>query len=228
MSVRVKPGAAEVRAAAAGATDVDRAAHQATGLRRGADFDAGQVDLGASLTTGNHLLPDLLAELRRRHPKGRARLSLKNTEQVVADLTHFRIDLGFVEGLVQDERLTRYFWHRDHLCVFSAPDHPLATALATGNAFIDEALAEIDLSVASVANATGIVVACGEEALCVIELQHPGGRRTAPAQYLAAHPLAPAMRVTLPQPKVACWATGARSRCAGWMRHTTWSCGACK
>lgn len=38
------------------------------------------LDLGASLTTGNHLLPDLLAELRRRHPQGRARLSLKNTE----------------------------------------------------------------------------------------------------------------------------------------------------
>ena len=92
------------------------------------------LDLGASLTTGNHLLPDLLAELRRRHPQGRARLSLKNTEQVVADLTHFRIDLGFVEGLVQDERLTRYFWHRDHLCVFAAPDHPLANITATHEA----------------------------------------------------------------------------------------------
>jgi methionyl-tRNA formyltransferase len=44
------------------------------------------------------------------------------------------------------------------------------------------------------ADDAGIVVACGEEALCVIELQHPGGRRTAPAHYLAAHPLAPAMR----------------------------------
>ena len=92
------------------------------------------LELGASLTTGNHLLPDLLAELRRRHPQGRARLSLKNTEQVVADLTHFRIDLGFVEGLVQDERLTRHFWHRDHLCVFAAADHPLANATATHEA----------------------------------------------------------------------------------------------
>jgi len=40
----------------------------------------------------------------------------------------------------------------------------------------------------------GVVVACGEEALCVVELQHPGGRRASPAQYLAAHRLAPGMR----------------------------------
>ena len=89
------------------------------------------LHLGASLTTGNHLLPGLLAELRRRHPGGHIRLSLKNTEQVVSDLAHFRIDLGFVEGPVRDERLIRYFWHQDRLCVFAAPDHPLANTSAT-------------------------------------------------------------------------------------------------
>lgn len=89
------------------------------------------LKLGASLTTGNHLLPGLLAELRKRHPQGQIRLSLKNTEQVVADLTHFRIDLGFVEGPVQDERLVRHFWHQDRLCVFAAADHPLAGKAAT-------------------------------------------------------------------------------------------------
>ena len=89
------------------------------------------LHLGASLTTGNHLLPQLLAELARRHPQGRVELSLKNTEQVIADLTHFRVDLGFVEGLAQDERLRRFHWHNDRLCVFVAADHPLAGKTAT-------------------------------------------------------------------------------------------------
>jgi len=89
------------------------------------------LDLGASLTIGNHLLPVLLAELERRHPHGRVRLSLKNTEQVVADLLAYRIDLGFVEGLVQDERLQRHVWHQDRLSVFVATDHPLAGKTAT-------------------------------------------------------------------------------------------------
>ena len=97
--------------------------------------DGGQLafdlDLGASLTIGNHLLPALLAELGRRHPRGRVRLSLKNTEQVVADLLAYRIDLGFVEGPVQDERLQRHVWHQDRLSVFVASDHPLAGKTAT-------------------------------------------------------------------------------------------------
>lgn len=89
------------------------------------------LHLGASLTIGNHLLPALLAELARRHPQGEVRLSLKNTEQVVADLLGYRIDLGFVEGPVQDERLLRYVWHQDRLGVFVAAGHPLANRTAT-------------------------------------------------------------------------------------------------
>jgi methionyl-tRNA formyltransferase len=40
------------------------------------------------------------------------------------------------------------------------------------------------------ADATGIVVACGEEALRLTELQKPGGRRVTSADFLNGHPLA--------------------------------------
>ena len=89
------------------------------------------LQLDASLTVGNHLLPGLLADLRQRHPQAQIRLSLKNTEQVVADLQRFRIDVGFIEGLAQDECLDRYLWRRDRLCVFAAPGNPLANKTAT-------------------------------------------------------------------------------------------------
>ena len=88
------------------------------------------LHLGASLTIGNHLLPSLLAELKQRHPGSLVQLSLKNTEQVIADLLAYRIDVGFVEGPVKDERLQRYLWRHDHLCVFSHSGHPLAGKVA--------------------------------------------------------------------------------------------------
>ena len=89
------------------------------------------LHLGASLTIGNHLLPALMAEVAERHPRGRLLLSLRNTEQVVADLLAFRIDIGFVEGPVQEPRLQRFAWRQDRLQVFAAAGHPLAHGTAT-------------------------------------------------------------------------------------------------
>ncbi|MEI7613750.1 MAG: LysR substrate-binding domain-containing protein [Betaproteobacteria bacterium] len=89
------------------------------------------LHLGASLTVGNHLMPTLLGELARRYPDSHVRLSLQNTEHVIADLLAYRIDIGFVEGPVQDERLQRFFWQHDRMSVFVHPDHPLARKNAT-------------------------------------------------------------------------------------------------
>jgi len=41
---------------------------------------------------------------------------------------------------------------------------------------------------------SGVVVACGDEALQITELQRAGGRRVQARQFLAAHPLAPGLR----------------------------------
>lgn len=41
------------------------------------------------------------------------------------------------------------------------------------------------------ADSTGLVIACGEQGLRILELQREGGRRLTTAQYLAGHPLAP-------------------------------------
>ncbi len=87
--------------------------------------------LGASLTIGNHLLPPLLADLKRRHSRNQIQLLLKNSEQVIADVLAYRIDIGFVEGPVKDERLRQFVWCHDRLSVFTYPDHPLAGKSAT-------------------------------------------------------------------------------------------------
>ena len=45
------------------------------------------------------------------------------------------------------------------------------------------------------AGATGIIVACGSNALCVLELQRAGGKKLAAAQFLAGFPLAAGERL---------------------------------
>ena len=88
-----------------------------------ASFD---LRLGASVTIGNHLVPGLLATLKRQHPAGRIQVSRHNTEQVAARLRSFQIDLGMIEGPVHDASIRCLPWRHDELKVFVAPDHPLA------------------------------------------------------------------------------------------------------
>ncbi len=49
-----------------------------------------------------------------------------------------------------------------------------------------------------VAGDAGIVVACGDRALQITELQRPGGRRASAAQFLARHRITPGVRFLQP------------------------------
>jgi DNA-binding transcriptional LysR family regulator len=106
------------------AHDIETAARGETSI-----FD---LHLGASVTIGNHLLPDLIARFRHRYPNGRLHISRYNTEQVLAHLKAFRIDLGFVEGPAEDEDIRRLPWRQDRLMLFAAPGHPLAGRTLSG------------------------------------------------------------------------------------------------
>jgi methionyl-tRNA formyltransferase len=48
------------------------------------------------------------------------------------------------------------------------------------------------------ADASGIVVACGEGAVMITELQRAGGRRMSAAAFLAGHPVAIGARFGVP------------------------------
>jgi len=98
---------------------------EAMGRGEGAEASP-MLALGASMTIGNHLLPPLLVDLRRRYPDAEVTLDIHNTAAIEADLLAFRIDMGFVEGRVSSSRLRSLPWRDDRLCVFTAPHHPLA------------------------------------------------------------------------------------------------------
>ncbi|HUH39130.1 MAG TPA: LysR substrate-binding domain-containing protein, partial [Spongiibacteraceae bacterium] len=87
-----------------------------------AEFD---LHLGATVTIGNHLVPGLVARLRRDYPNSRVRISRYNTEQLLAQVNSGQIDLGFIEGPGGDDSIRRLTWRQDWLVIFAAPGHPL-------------------------------------------------------------------------------------------------------
>lgn len=88
----------------------------------------GRLVIGASSTIGNYLLPALIAHFVQLHPAVQIDLKVGNTEQVVEDMLHLRIDIGLIEGPCHSHKLAVQRWRTDELCVFCSPGHPLARA----------------------------------------------------------------------------------------------------
>lgn len=59
---------------------------------------AGHLALGASTTIAQYVLPRLLSEFRREHPRVQPTLISGNTERIVAAVAQQQIALGFIEG----------------------------------------------------------------------------------------------------------------------------------
>jgi DNA-binding transcriptional LysR family regulator len=86
----------------------------------------GRLHIGATLTIGNYLALDIIAEYRRRHPGAQVSLSIANTESIAARVAGFDLDMGLIEGEYHHPDLDTRHWREDELVVFAAPDHPLA------------------------------------------------------------------------------------------------------
>ena len=86
----------------------------------------GRLVIGASTTIGTYLLPCVVAEYWRRHPRVELLVQIENTEQVHRRLAGHELDLGLTEGLVENEELAAEVFHQDELVMIAAPGHRLA------------------------------------------------------------------------------------------------------
>jgi DNA-binding transcriptional LysR family regulator len=86
----------------------------------------GRLVIGASTTIGTYLLPGVLAEFWRRHPRVELLVEVENTEQVHRRLAGHELDIGLTEGLVEEEELAAEVFYKDELVVIAAPGHRLA------------------------------------------------------------------------------------------------------
>ena len=91
-----------------------------SGLRRG------RLQLQASETIAGYWLPSRLVTFRRANPSLTIRLAIGNSSEAIESVLAGRVEIGFIEGAVDDPALTVTDLAQDQLVVVVAPDHPWA------------------------------------------------------------------------------------------------------
>lgn len=81
------------------------------------------LQVGATFTIGEYLLPSLLGRFKKQHPDVRVSLIIKNTPSILEDLTHDVIDLALVEGMFDHKDLIVEKFADDELVLVCAPEH---------------------------------------------------------------------------------------------------------
>ena len=86
----------------------------------------GELNIGASTTIGNYLLPLLVANFSKKYPKAHIIMQVGNTEEISNLLERGELDLALIEGPCHIESLKQSNWRDDQLIIIAAPDHPWA------------------------------------------------------------------------------------------------------
>lgn len=89
----------------------------------------GRLRVGASLTIGTHLLPQMAACFRELHPEVELVTLVDNTSVIETLILEDRLDLGLVEGRLNSADILENFIQNDDLIIIAAPDHPLIQRL---------------------------------------------------------------------------------------------------
>lgn len=87
---------------------------------------AGTLAVGASNTIGNYLVGDLLGAFVAAQPGVKVALRVANSEEILAGVLDFDLDVGCIEGPLVHDDVERIEWRRDALKVCVRADHPLA------------------------------------------------------------------------------------------------------
>jgi len=86
----------------------------------------GTLKVGATLSIGNFLCIPLIDQYRQRYPSSKISLEVANTEQISRKVANFELDVGLIEGEINDPQLEIRRWRKDRLVLFCHRSHPLA------------------------------------------------------------------------------------------------------
>ena len=87
---------------------------------------SGELALGASTTIAQYVLPRLLGEFCREHPRVHLTLISGNTEHIVEAVEHQRIALGFIEGPARSREVKTEPFFEDELVLIASTAHEWA------------------------------------------------------------------------------------------------------
>lgn len=86
----------------------------------------GSITIGASTTIGNYVLPPVIADFKKTHPKIKINVFIGNTKRIVDLLNSGSIDIGLVEGETSKHKMKTEPIITDELTFIVPPFHPWA------------------------------------------------------------------------------------------------------
>lgn len=86
----------------------------------------GALKVGATLSIGNTLCIPLIKQHRDHYPDSPLSLEIANTERISHMVAGFELDIGLIEGEINNPALEITRWREDQLQIFCGRDHPLA------------------------------------------------------------------------------------------------------
>ncbi|MCS7203952.1 MAG: selenium metabolism-associated LysR family transcriptional regulator [Thermodesulfovibrio sp.] len=86
----------------------------------------GCVKIGAGTTVGNYILPAIVVDFKKKHPKIRVSVSIGNSKKILEMLNAGMIDFGVISEIPGKTKFSIEPLITDELCVICASDHPLA------------------------------------------------------------------------------------------------------
>jgi LysR family transcriptional regulator, transcriptional activator of the cysJI operon len=84
----------------------------------------GSIAIGAGSNIGNYILPSVITEFKKAHPKIKLYLTVANTKRVAELLNAGNIDVGFVEGDVLKQKMVVRKLLADELLLIVSAEHP--------------------------------------------------------------------------------------------------------
>ena len=91
---------------------------------------SGDLNLTASTTIGNYLIPKLIEKFKTHFPEVNIRLNIANTKTIIQNLQNFEADIGFIEAYFPTPNLLIKPFMIDQLLLFAGATHPLANKKA--------------------------------------------------------------------------------------------------
>ncbi|CAM3271644.1 LysR family transcriptional regulator [Filibacter tadaridae] len=88
-----------------------------------ANQDAATLNIGASLTIGDYLLPSILGKFQREHENVKLNITIGNTPNTLASLENRDIDIALIEGIVSHDDFQIKKFGEDELILITSSNH---------------------------------------------------------------------------------------------------------
>lgn len=142
---------------------------QALTLEHYHKHQAGQLNIGASTTIGNYVLPSLLSKIYKALPESNIEVYIANTREVIAEIEQLNIDIALVEGMprpTDSKVIEQRAWRTDKLMIFAKRDSKWLKGLASydkgdnnkGYTLTTEQLAKLPLLVREAGSGTRQII----------------------------------------------------------------------